>query len=110
MVDLHLVVAASVSLRPDALAGDDQRTVVQNDLHLLGVDARKLRDHHELRRILGAVAVDRGPETSSMTATELRSPKVGQKLLELLELLGVRVSPFVLAHVSLLPRDPTIQA
>jgi hypothetical protein len=83
---------------------------VQHDLHLLGVDTRKLDDHNELGRILGAVAVDGGPEAAPMTAAELRSPEIHEELVELFDLLGSRFFLFTLVHFFFLPLCPTLQA
>jgi hypothetical protein len=100
--DLHLVVVAVALARAAALAGDDQRTVLEHDLHLLGIDTGELDHDHELRWILGAVAIDLRPE-AVLARAELSMPKLGYQPAELIAGLLRRIASLGLAHVFVLP-------
>jgi hypothetical protein len=100
--DFHLVVAAVAIARPAALAGDHERAVLQHDLHLLGIDSGKLDDDHELRRILGAVAIDGWPK-AVLARAERTVPELGDEATELVAGFLRRIAALALAHVFVLP-------
>ncbi len=83
VVDLHLLVDAVGAARPAALAGDDQRALVGEDLDLGRVDARELDDDVERGGLLGAVAVDLRPEASPAAREARDLPETVEQLVHL---------------------------
>ena len=69
--------------RAAALAGDDQRAFVCEELDLLGVDPGQVDDDVERRGALGAVAVDLGPEPGVAPREAGHLPDLGEELLHL---------------------------
>ena len=63
-----------------ALAGDDQRALVGEDLDLGRVDARELDDHVERGGALGPVTVDLRPEAALAAREAGDLPEVVEQL------------------------------
>ena len=85
VLDLHLLVDASRSLRPRPLTCDDEQPLARDDAHALRVDAGQFDDHGQSVRIVGVKAVDVRSEAEAVTRSrETRDvPQVGEQLLDL---------------------------
>ena len=84
VVDLHLLVVAAV-LRAVSLTDDEERLRRCDQLDVSWIDARKLDEHDERRRLLATEHVDLWPIGAAQAARERKDlPEVGEELLDLL--------------------------
>ncbi len=83
VLDLHLLVDATVRAVAAPLAGNEQRPLACDDGERLRVDAGQLDHDDELVRLVGVVAVDVRPETPAEPGEPRDLPEIGEELLDL---------------------------
>ena len=70
-------------MRPVPLAGDHERALVDDDVHVARVDAGEVDDHAQLGRILRADDVDRRPEAAARDGEARAVPELVEEAFEL---------------------------